>query len=85
MKTMKKAGICTAVIAGAAGIAGITAIAADKVKKNAFDRGFETGHFLGFMDAAQGFAKKHSTLLENDYEELEDEYSELCEASDNKD
>lgn len=91
MKTMKKAGICTAVIAGAAGIAGITAIAADKVKKNAFDRGFETGHFLGFMDVAQGFAKKHSTLLEkynalvNDYEELEDEYSELCEASDNKD
>ena len=43
------------------------------------------------MDAAQGFAKKHSTLLEkynalvNDYEELEDEYSELCGASDNKD
>lgn len=50
-------------IAGTAGIAGITAIAADKVKKNAFDRGFETGHFLGFMDAAQGFAKSTVRFL----------------------
>ncbi len=91
MRTMKKAGICTAVIAGAAGIAGISAFAVNKAKKKAYNCGFEAGHFLGFMDAAQDFAKKHSTLLNkynalvNDYEELEDEYSELCEVSDNTD
>ena len=41
MGKMKKIGVCAAAVAGAAGIAGITAKAVEGVRKKWFLRGFE--------------------------------------------
>ena len=45
MGKMKKIGVCMAAVAGAAGIAGLSAKAVEGVRKKWFLRGFEAGQF----------------------------------------
>ncbi|SFC02349.1 hypothetical protein [Ruminococcus albus] len=85
MGNMKKIGVCAAAVAGAAGIAGITAKAVEGVRKKWFLRGFEAGQFIGNLTAAENFAhektviqKKYDKLCE-EYEELQENYYDLCE------
>ena len=47
MSKMKKIGVCMAAVAGAAGIAGLSAKAVGGVRKKWFLRGFEAGQFIG--------------------------------------
>ena len=85
MGNMKKIGVCAAAVAGAAGIAGITATAVEGVRKKWFLRGFEAGQFIGNLTAAENFARektviqqKYDTLCE-EFEELQENYNDLCE------
>ena len=52
MSKMKKIGVCMAAVAGAAGIAGLSAKAVEGVRKKWFLRGFEAGQFIGSLTAA---------------------------------
>ena len=49
MSKMKKIGVCMAAVAGAAGIAGLSAKAVEGVRKKWFLRGFEAGQFIGSL------------------------------------
>ena len=80
MRRMKKIGVC---VAAAAGIVGISAKAVERVRKKWFFRGFEVGHLMGSLTAAEStheknvIQKKYDKLCE-EYKELEQEYDELC-------
>jgi hypothetical protein len=84
MGKMKKIGVCAAAVAGAAGIAGITAKAVEGVRKKWFLRGFEAGQLMGNLTAAESFARDKTAIQEqydklcDEYKELEQEYDELC-------
>ena len=56
MSKMKKIGVCMAAVAGAAGIAGLSAKAVEGVRKKWFLRGFEAGQFIVNLTAAESFA-----------------------------
>ena len=58
MSKMKKIGVCMAAVAGAAGIAGLSAKAVEGVRKKWFLRGFEAGQFIGNLTAAESFAQE---------------------------
>lgn len=85
MGKMKKIGVCVAAVAGAVGIAGVSAKAVEGARRKWFLRGFEAGKFIGNLTAAENFAhektviqKKYDKLCE-EFEELQDNYNELCE------
>lgn len=85
MSKMKKIGVCMAAVAGAAGIAGLSAKAVEGVRKKWFLRGFEAGQFIGSLTAAESFAhdktviqQKYDKLCE-EFDELQENYNELCE------
>lgn len=83
MGKMKKISMCVAAVAGAVGVAGITARAVEGMRKKWFLRGFEAGQFVGNLTAAESFAhdktmirQKYDKLCE-EYKELEDNYNEM--------
>lgn len=85
MGNMKKIGVCAAAMAGAAGVAGLSAKAVEGVRKKWFLRGFEAGQFIGNLTAAENFAhektviqQKYDKLCE-EFEELQENYNDLCE------
>lgn len=78
MSKMKKIGVCMAAVAGAAGIAGLSAKAVEGVRKKWFLRGFEAGQFIGNLTAAENFAQE-KTVIQQQYDELQENYNELCE------
>ena len=85
MSKMKKIGVCMAAAAGVTGIAGISAKAAEGVRRKWFLRGFEAGQFIGSMTAAESLAhektviqQKYDKLCE-EFDELQENYNELCE------
>ena len=85
MSKMKKIGACMAAVAGAAGIASISAKAVEDVRKKWFLRGFEAGQFIASLIAAESFAhdktviqQKYDKLCE-EFDELQENYNELCE------
>ena len=65
MGKMKKIGVCMAAVAGAAGIAGLSAKAVEGVRKKWFLRGFEAGQFIGSLTAAESFAPCPPPLAES--------------------
>ena len=81
MNKVKKIGICVAAVAGAAGIASVSAKAVEGVRKKWFLRGFEAGQFIGNLTAAESFAHD-KTVIQQKYEKLCDEYDELERAYD---
>ena len=76
MGKMKKIGVCMAAVAGAAGIAGLSAKAVEGVRKKWFLRGFEAGQFIGNLTAAESFAHD-KTVIQQKYDKLCKEYDEL--------
>ncbi len=76
MSKMKKIGVCMAAVAGAAGIAGLSAKAVEGVRKKWFLRGFEAGQFIGNLTAAESFAHD-KTVIQQKYDKLCKEYDEL--------
>ena len=76
MSKMKKIGVCMVAVAGAAGIAGISAKAVEGVRKKWFLRGFEAGQFIGNLTAAESFAHD-KTVIQQKYDKLCKEYDEL--------
>ena len=85
MGKMKKIGVCMAAVAGAAGIAGITAKEVEGVIKKWFLRGFEAGQFIGNLTAAENFAREKTVIQQKydklceEFEELQENYNDLCE------
>ena len=85
MRKMKKIGVCMAVVAGAAGIAGLSAKAVEVVRKKWFLRGFEAGQFIGNLNAAESFAQEKTVIQQKydklckEFDELQENYNELCE------
>ena len=83
MRRMKKIGIYAAAAAGIAGVVGISAKAVERMRKKWFLRGFEAGHLMGSLTAAEStheknvIQKKYDDLCE-EYKELEQEYDKLC-------
>lgn len=69
MSKMKKIGVCMAAVAGAAGIAGLSAKAVEGVRKKWFLRGFEAGQFIGSLTAAESFAHD-KTVIQQKYDSL---------------
>ncbi len=51
-----------AAVAGAAGIAGLSAKAVEVVRKKWFLRGFEAGQFIGNLNAAESFAQEKTVI-----------------------
>ena len=78
MGKMKKIGVCMAAVAGAAGIAGLSAKAVEGVRKKWFLRGFEAGQFIGNLTAAESFAQE-KTVIQQKYDKLCKEFDELQE------
>ena len=84
MGKMRKIGVCAAAVAGAAGIAGITAKAVEGVRKKWFLRGFEAGQFIGNLTAAENFAREKTVIQQKydklceEFEELQENYNDLC-------
>ncbi len=76
MSKMKKIGVCMAAVAGAAGIAGLSAKAVEGVRKKWFLRGFEAGQFIGNLTAAESFVHD-KTVIQQKYDKLCKEYDEL--------
>lgn len=76
-KTMRF-GVCAAAVAGAAGIAGVSAKAVEGVRKKWFLRGFEAGQFIGNLTAAENFARE-KTVIQKKYDKLCEEFEELQE------
>ena len=85
MNKAKKIGICVAAVAGAAGIASVSAKAVEGVRKKWFLRGFEAGQFFGSLTAAENFAQEKSVIQQKydklceEFDELQENYNELCE------
>ena len=85
MGKMKKIGVCVAAMAGAAGIAGITARAVENVRKKWFLRGFDAGQLVGSLTAAESFAHEKTVIQEKydklceEFDELQENYNDLCE------
>ena len=85
MSKMKKIGVCMAAVAGAAGIAGLSAKAVEGVRKKWFLRGFEAGQFNGSLTAAESFAHDKTVIQQKyynhseEFDELQENYNELCE------
>ena len=75
MSKMKKIGVCMAAVAGAAGIAGLSAKAVEGVRKKWFLRGFEAGQFIVNLTAAESFAHD-KTVIQQKYDKLCKEYDE---------
>ena len=78
MGKMKKIGVCAAAVAGAVGIAGISAKAVEGVRKKWFLRSFEVGQFIGSLTAAESFAHD-KTVIQQKYDKLCEEFEELQE------
>ena len=82
MSKMKKIGVCMAAVAGAAGIAGLSAKAVEGVRKK---WGFEAGQFIGNLTAAENFAQEKTVIQQKydklckEFDELQENYNELCE------
>ena len=76
MSKIKKIGVCMAAVAGAAGIAGLSAKVVEGVRKKWFLRGSEAGQFIGNLTAAESFAQE-KTVIQQKYDKLCKEYDEL--------
>ena len=85
MGKMKKIGVCMAAVAGAAGIAGISAKVVEGVRKKWFLRGFDAGQLVGSLTAEAGFAHEKTVIQEKydklceEFDELQENYNDLCE------
>ena len=85
MSKMKKIGVCMAAVAGAAGIAGLSAKAVEGVRKKWFLRGFDAGQLVGSLTAEAGFVHEKTVIQEKydklceEFDELQENYNELCE------
>lgn len=85
MGNMKKIGVCAVAMAGAAGVAGLSAKAVEGVRKKWFLRGFEAGQFIGSLTAAENFAREKTVIQQKydklceEFEELQENYNDLCE------
>lgn len=79
-------GIASAV--GAACAVGVTAKACDSIKRKWFTRGYDAGHFVGFMDGGIVMAKKYdeavksASELKDEHTVLAEKYNKLCEEYD---
>lgn len=75
-------------VAGVACAVGISAKAADRVKRKWFAQGYDAGHFVGFMDGGITMAKKYdevvktATELGRKHSVLAEKYNKLCDEYD---
>lgn len=85
MGKMKKIGICVAAVAGAAGVASISAKAVESMREKWFLRGFEAGQFIGSLTATENLAHENTVIKDKynklceEYDEIKQNYKELCE------